>query len=265
MAAPVMVFVLVFMAYAMIVWRHREGDDEDGPPIFGHARIQATWITVTAVIVLSLAGFGTYELAGPGFAGAGAGEGRPRSGGRRAAPLAGSGHRPAVAVHLPVPAVRRVRDHGADAAGRPAGAVQRHLARRHPQLLGLPARGEGRRQPWRQQRRVHHAGRPARSSSAAPSCAACGTARCSTTATSSRCRRSRPGRTRRRRSWRRSPRSCRRTRPTYDPTVVPQINKAMAKAGIAGAQRLLLPAERPGAAVTRCSDTGFAADAAMKR
>ncbi|HTZ90914.1 MAG TPA: cytochrome c oxidase subunit II [Streptosporangiaceae bacterium] len=75
LAAPVMAFVLVFMAYSVIVWRHREGDEEDGPPIFGHARIQATWITVTAVIVLFLAGFGTYELAWPGFAGAGAGEG----------------------------------------------------------------------------------------------------------------------------------------------------------------------------------------------
>ncbi|HUD78519.1 MAG TPA: cytochrome c oxidase subunit II [Streptosporangiaceae bacterium] len=75
LAAPVMIFVLVFMAYSVIVWRHREGDDEDGPPIYGHARIQATWITVTAVIVLFLAGFGTYELAWPGFAGAGAGQG----------------------------------------------------------------------------------------------------------------------------------------------------------------------------------------------
>jgi cytochrome c oxidase subunit II len=75
LAAPVMAFVLIFMAYSVIVWRHREGDEEDGPPIFGHARIQATWITVTAVIVLFLAGFGTYELAWPGFAGAGGGEG----------------------------------------------------------------------------------------------------------------------------------------------------------------------------------------------
>ena len=75
LAAPVMAFVLVGMGYSMIVWRHREGDDEDGPPIFGHTTIQATWITVTAVIVLFLAGFGTYELAWPGFAGAGAGEG----------------------------------------------------------------------------------------------------------------------------------------------------------------------------------------------
>jgi cytochrome c oxidase subunit II len=75
LAAPVMAFVLIMMAYSFIVWRHREGDDADGPPIYGHARIQATWITVSAVIVLALAGFGTYELAGPGLAGAGAGEG----------------------------------------------------------------------------------------------------------------------------------------------------------------------------------------------
>jgi cytochrome c oxidase subunit 2 len=75
MAAPVMVFVLVFAGYALIVWRHRDGDADDGPPIYGHTRIQATWITVTSVIVLSLAAFGTYELAAPGFAGAGAGEG----------------------------------------------------------------------------------------------------------------------------------------------------------------------------------------------
>jgi cytochrome c oxidase subunit II len=75
LAAPVTAFVLIGIGYSLIVWRQREGDDEDGPPIFGHARIQATWITVTAVIVLFLAGFGTYELAWPGFAGAGAGEG----------------------------------------------------------------------------------------------------------------------------------------------------------------------------------------------
>jgi cytochrome c oxidase subunit II len=75
LAAPVMAFVLIMMAYSFIVWRHREGDDADGPPIYGHARIQATWITISAVIVLALAGFGTYELAGPGLAGAGAGEG----------------------------------------------------------------------------------------------------------------------------------------------------------------------------------------------
>jgi cytochrome c oxidase subunit 2 len=85
LAAPVMAFVLVFAAYALVVWRHRDGDDEDGPPIHGHTGIQATWITATAVIVLFLFGFGTYELAAPGFAGAGGGEGpsaiwRPNNG-----------------------------------------------------------------------------------------------------------------------------------------------------------------------------------------
>jgi cytochrome c oxidase subunit II len=71
--APVTAFVLVFAAYALIVWRHREGDEEDGPPIHGNAKIQATWIGATAVIVLGLFVFGTVELIVP--AGAGAGEG----------------------------------------------------------------------------------------------------------------------------------------------------------------------------------------------
>jgi len=73
MAAPVMALVLVYGAYAIVVWRHREGDDEDGPAIHGNTRVQATWITVTSVIVLTLAGFGTYELING--QGAGAGEG----------------------------------------------------------------------------------------------------------------------------------------------------------------------------------------------
>ncbi|MGO8883174.1 MAG: cytochrome c oxidase subunit II [Streptosporangiaceae bacterium] len=73
LAAPVMIFVLVYFAYALIVWRHRDGDDEDGPALFGHTGIQAGWIVGTAVIVLSLFVFGTYELIAP--QGAGAGEG----------------------------------------------------------------------------------------------------------------------------------------------------------------------------------------------
>jgi cytochrome c oxidase subunit 2 len=75
LAAPVMALVLVYFGYALIKWRHREGDDEDGPPIQGNSRIQFTWIAATTVIVLFLAGFGTWELANSGAAGAGAGEG----------------------------------------------------------------------------------------------------------------------------------------------------------------------------------------------
>jgi cytochrome c oxidase subunit 2 len=59
LAAPVLLFVWVYFAYALIVWRRREGDEEDGPPIHGNTKVQATWITATAVIVLGLFVFGT--------------------------------------------------------------------------------------------------------------------------------------------------------------------------------------------------------------
>jgi cytochrome c oxidase subunit 2 len=73
LAAPVMILVLTYFGYALIVWRQKEGDEEDGPPIHGNTRIQATWIVLTSVIVLFLAVFGTVEL----FTaqGSGAGEG----------------------------------------------------------------------------------------------------------------------------------------------------------------------------------------------
>jgi cytochrome c oxidase subunit II len=73
MAAPVMIFVLAYAVYAMIVWRHREGDDEDGPPIHGNAKVAASWIGITAAIVLGLFVFGTYELVVPAAAGSGEG------------------------------------------------------------------------------------------------------------------------------------------------------------------------------------------------
>jgi cytochrome c oxidase subunit 2 len=72
-AAPVMLFVWVYFAYALITWRRRPGDDEDGPHLTGGVRIQAIWIVATSVIVLGLFVFGTVELIVP--AGAGAGEG----------------------------------------------------------------------------------------------------------------------------------------------------------------------------------------------
>jgi cytochrome c oxidase subunit 2 len=73
MAAPVLLFVLVYAGYAMITWRTRDGDEADGPPLEGNARAQFSWIAVSTLIVLSLFVFGSYELIAP--AGAGAGEG----------------------------------------------------------------------------------------------------------------------------------------------------------------------------------------------
>ena len=40
-AAPVMIFVWTYFGYTLINWRHRDGDDDDGPPIFGHTGLQA--------------------------------------------------------------------------------------------------------------------------------------------------------------------------------------------------------------------------------
>jgi len=73
MAAPVMLLVLIFFGYSMVVWRQRDGDEEDGPPIHGHSRIQAVWVAATSAIVLALAIFGSVELGTTD--GAGAGEG----------------------------------------------------------------------------------------------------------------------------------------------------------------------------------------------
>jgi cytochrome c oxidase subunit 2 len=72
-AAPVMLFVWTYFGYALTNWRYRDGDEDDGPPMFGHTGIQATWIIGTAVVVLAAFVFGTVELIIP--AGAGAGEG----------------------------------------------------------------------------------------------------------------------------------------------------------------------------------------------
>jgi cytochrome c oxidase subunit II len=73
LAAPVMIFVLTYFGYALIVWRQREGDEEDGPALYGNTRVQASWITITTVIVLSLFVFGTVELISSNGAGAGQG------------------------------------------------------------------------------------------------------------------------------------------------------------------------------------------------
>jgi cytochrome c oxidase subunit II len=72
-ATPVVVGVLLYFGWALAFWRQKPGDETDAAPIHGNAKLAVTWITVTGVIVLFLAAFGTYELIAP--AGAGAGEG----------------------------------------------------------------------------------------------------------------------------------------------------------------------------------------------
>jgi cytochrome c oxidase subunit II len=72
-AIPVVIGVLLYFGYALTFWRAKPDDEEDGPPIYGNTKVQVTWISVTAAIVLALAVFGTTELVTQ--QGAGAGEG----------------------------------------------------------------------------------------------------------------------------------------------------------------------------------------------
>jgi cytochrome c oxidase subunit 2 len=72
-AFPVMILVLLYFVYSIIVFRARPGAEDDGAPIYGNSKVAATWIIGTAVIVMAMFAFGTYELITP--AGAGAGEG----------------------------------------------------------------------------------------------------------------------------------------------------------------------------------------------
>jgi cytochrome c oxidase subunit II len=72
-ATPVLIGVLLYFGWALAFWRQKPGDETDAAPIHGNTRIQALWITLTSVIVLALAVYGTVELIAP--AGAGAGQG----------------------------------------------------------------------------------------------------------------------------------------------------------------------------------------------
>jgi cytochrome c oxidase subunit 2 len=71
-SVPIVAFVLVFLVYALVVFRERDPTVvADGPPIRTQMRLLTWWIVTTTLTVLALAAFGTYELLG----GAGGGQG----------------------------------------------------------------------------------------------------------------------------------------------------------------------------------------------
>jgi cytochrome c oxidase subunit 2 len=59
---PVICFLVVFFAYALLSFRAAPGGVVDGPPLRNDSRVQVLWMIATGLIVLFLAGFGTYEL-----------------------------------------------------------------------------------------------------------------------------------------------------------------------------------------------------------
>jgi cytochrome c oxidase subunit II len=59
---PIIVLLAVFFVYVLTQFRHRGGALVDGPPLRNDNRVQFLWVAGSAVIVLFLAAFGTYEL-----------------------------------------------------------------------------------------------------------------------------------------------------------------------------------------------------------
>ena len=62
MATPVLLLVVIYLIYAVIVFRQPQGGALEGPAVRGDARLQTTWIVVTSVLVLALAAYGTVRL-----------------------------------------------------------------------------------------------------------------------------------------------------------------------------------------------------------
>ncbi len=73
MATPVLLLVVIYLVYAVIVFRQPKGGALEGPAIRGDARLQTAWIVITSVLVLSLAAYGTVRLLADNGAGSGSG------------------------------------------------------------------------------------------------------------------------------------------------------------------------------------------------
>jgi cytochrome c oxidase subunit 2 len=67
---PIICLLAVFFAYVLVRFHVRRNEAVlDGPPLRNDAQIQLLWIVITTVMVLFLAGFGTYELLNDGSGG----------------------------------------------------------------------------------------------------------------------------------------------------------------------------------------------------
>jgi cytochrome c oxidase subunit 2 len=63
LSTPIALAVLVYFAYALIVFRERDAAAVvDGPPLRGHPAVQLWWLVVTVSTVLFLAGYATYRM-----------------------------------------------------------------------------------------------------------------------------------------------------------------------------------------------------------
>jgi cytochrome c oxidase subunit II len=69
MVTPVVVGILVYFAYAVVVFRARGDTVLEGPAVRGHRGAQVWWIALTSATVLFLAGYGSYRLLQDGSGG----------------------------------------------------------------------------------------------------------------------------------------------------------------------------------------------------
>jgi cytochrome c oxidase subunit 2 len=73
MATPVLLLVVIYLVYAVIVFRQPKGAALEGPAVRGDAKLQTAWIVITSILVLSLAAYGTVRLETGYGAGSGSG------------------------------------------------------------------------------------------------------------------------------------------------------------------------------------------------
>ncbi|HEY0316995.1 MAG TPA: cytochrome c oxidase subunit II [Solirubrobacterales bacterium] len=66
---PIAVAIAVYFAYALVVFRHRGAEPEEGVATRDNPAVHVPWLATTSVIVLFLAAFGTIELADAGVGG----------------------------------------------------------------------------------------------------------------------------------------------------------------------------------------------------
>ncbi len=63
MMALLFALIMVIMLYAVVVFRRRPGDEEDGPHIHGHTGLEIAWTIIPTIVVVGFGIYGTVVLA----------------------------------------------------------------------------------------------------------------------------------------------------------------------------------------------------------
>jgi cytochrome c oxidase subunit II len=73
LATPVLLLVVLYLIYAVIVFRQPSGGALEGPPLRGDAKLQTIWIVTTCILIFTLAIYATFRLEQGYGAGSGSG------------------------------------------------------------------------------------------------------------------------------------------------------------------------------------------------